>query len=1079
MNREGNPETVRPEEDRENEEQSEEYRVRMRRTEAVPSAREVEEHNVEHAMFRSWCPHCVKGRGEAFKHPRVGGREQEVPTISTDYMYVHPEEEKDEEREKGMPILIIKDDRKKVVMKSDNEPAIMLLKDLVRKETDVEIVMEESPVGDHQANGAAENAVKNVQGQFRALKDALEARLGARIQGEHAAVPWLIMHAGSVISRRRVDKEGFTPYRRWKGKPFNRPVAEFGENVWYLQANSAGENKYEVRWQEGAWLGVRLESGEAIIGTSKGVVKARDFRRKPENGGRWSKVDFDKFVGVPWELYPGVKGSTEMQCRVRLPRDPTEISRPVKGKDEYVPRRFRIQKSDLEKHGYTAGCPGCRAANRGLQATAHSEGCRARIQKELEAAGDERLERENARAFTYFGDKVEEEENRGKRARPDGARDAGTPATSSSSSQMQAGDVPRSRGGVPIPPDPPTCASNPESAKRRLTEEAQGEANEKKTETQEEERGAKRSTDEWEELAKRIRSSAQQKTDGGGTKTEADLDDMMQGLSAVLSEAKVDASVVAKELCAMTKEFEVEEEDYDENDIQEDMEQFADERTGEQLDPGRVREARQEELRELERRVYTVVDIKECWGKTGKSPIGVRWVDVHKGGGVHRSRLVAKDFRPKSRVGDVEGLFASMPPLELVKLIIAMAAEECRRGRTQKVMMIDIGKAHLYAPIEGEVFVELPPERAEEGKCAKLLFTLYGMMTAASSWEREYTKTLVEAGFIVGKANACTFFHPGREIRIVVHGDDFVVTGDELELRFVERLFKEKYPTKVRGVMGPSPNDAKELTILNRIVRWEGGEVSFEADPKHVEKMLEDMRLVDCKPNLVPGSREGRGEKSTALEKDRIGTYRSVVARANYLSQDRPDIRYATKELCRRMAGPTVKDWNDLKKLCRYLKGRPRMVQRRTEWSSRSGVIEVFVDSDWAGCPETRRSTSGGAILVHGMCLKTWSTTQRVVARSSGEAEALRGGAGSRGRTRRLEVYGARFRMELVRPDLDGQFGMPRHVREVWTWKNQTPRGRGPLAARCREVQKSRAGQGRRHREPSGPDDQALAASCS
>ena len=56
MNREGNPETVRPEEDRENEEQSEEYRVRMRRTEAVPSAREVEEHNVEHAMFQTLVP---------------------------------------------------------------------------------------------------------------------------------------------------------------------------------------------------------------------------------------------------------------------------------------------------------------------------------------------------------------------------------------------------------------------------------------------------------------------------------------------------------------------------------------------------------------------------------------------------------------------------------------------------------------------------------------------------------------------------------------------------------------------------------------------------------------------------------------------------------------------------------------------------------------------------------------------------------------------------------------------------------------------------------------------------------------
>ena len=45
--------------------------------------------------------------------------------------------------------------------------------------------MEEVPVGDHQANGLAENAIKNVQGQFRVIKDALESRHGRRIDGEH------------------------------------------------------------------------------------------------------------------------------------------------------------------------------------------------------------------------------------------------------------------------------------------------------------------------------------------------------------------------------------------------------------------------------------------------------------------------------------------------------------------------------------------------------------------------------------------------------------------------------------------------------------------------------------------------------------------------------------------------------------------------------------------------------------------------------------------------------------------------------------------------------------------------------
>ena len=51
------------------------------------------------------------------------------------------------------------------------------------------------------------------------------------------------------------------------------------------------------------------------------------------------------------------------------------------------------------------------------------------------------------------------------------------------------------------------------------------------------------------------------------------------------------------------------------------------------------------------------------------------------------------------------------------------------------------------------------------------------------------------------------------------------------------------------------------------------------------------------------------------------------------------------------------------------------------------GTIEVYVDSDFGGCRETRRSTSGGAMYAYGSCLKTWSVMQSGVARSSGEAE--------------------------------------------------------------------------------------------
>ena len=99
--------------------------------------------------------------------------------------------------------------------------------------------------------------------------------------------------------------------------------------------------------------------------------------------------------------------------------------------------------------------------------------------------------------------------------------------------------------------------------------------------------------------------------------------------------------------------------------------------------PRKSRAARAEELRELDRRVWVEADVEECWNKKGRGPIGVRWVDVDKGFGVYRSRLVAQDFKPKSKVNDQEGLFAATPPLELVKMLILKAARGSRNRHAE------------------------------------------------------------------------------------------------------------------------------------------------------------------------------------------------------------------------------------------------------------------------------------------------------------------------------------------------------------------------------------------------------------
>ena len=105
---------------------------------------------------------------------------------------------------------------------------------------------------------------------------------------------------------------------------------------------------------------------------------------------------------------------------MRLPTERAESTEIVKGKSDYTRRRFRIRKDDLEKFGYTAGCPGCRAVNRGATAANHSEECRSRVAEELEKVGDERLARETERLFEYLeGDENKKGKRRQRRKHAD------------------------------------------------------------------------------------------------------------------------------------------------------------------------------------------------------------------------------------------------------------------------------------------------------------------------------------------------------------------------------------------------------------------------------------------------------------------------------------------------------------------------------------------------------------------------------------------------------------------------------------------------------------------------------------
>ena len=75
------------------------------------------------------------------------------------------------------------------------------------------------------------------------------------------------------------------------------------------------------------------------------------------------------------------------------------------------------------------------------------------------------------------------------------------------------------------------------------------------------------------------------------------------------------------------------------------------------------------------------------------------------------------------------------------------------------------------------------------------------------------------------------------------------------------------------------------------------------------------------------------------------------------------------------MSRPTPKAWEMLKRVGRYLKGRPRLIWKY-ERQGEIDVLDIHSDANWAGCRESRKSSSGGTIAIGGHLIRAYSKTQ-------------------------------------------------------------------------------------------------------
>ena len=294
----------------------EETEARWLKVPVKPTPQMVDLHNTTHLPFRPWCNYCVRGRGRSMAHARVDHADEQIPTLSIDYAFLGDRDS----AATDLPVLVGRDrfsqavwsspvpckgvedhphgsnrlrewldetGYRRIVVKSDQEPAIKAVIQAVKNSWSGELILENAPKEAHErSNGEAEVTVQQVHGLARTLKEQVEDQCQVKLPQKHPVLAWLIEYAGTLITLFARGADGFTPIHRLKGRPWRIALPCFGECVEFRVRT---RHKLESRWTAGIYLGIRRTTSEKIVGTADQVFVVQSIRRKPTDEA-WNKA---------------------------------------------------------------------------------------------------------------------------------------------------------------------------------------------------------------------------------------------------------------------------------------------------------------------------------------------------------------------------------------------------------------------------------------------------------------------------------------------------------------------------------------------------------------------------------------------------------------------------------------------------------------------------------------------------------------------------------------------------------------------------------------------------------------------